>query len=121
MASGRITGILAATLLAFGLPIAASAASQSPVIATDNGPIRGTTVGAMQAFRGIPYAAAPVGDLRWRAPQPHPGWHGVLDASQFGAHCPQVATPYGTPSTTEDCLFLNVYTPGKTSEGRPHL
>ena len=121
MASGRITGIFVATLLAFGAPIAASAAPQSPVIATDNGPIRGTTAGAMQAFRGIPYAAAPVGDLRWRAPQPHPGWQGVLDASEFGAHCPQVATPYGTPSTTEDCLFLNVYTPGKTNEGRPHL
>jgi len=102
-------------------PVAASAAQKSPVVATDNGPIRGTTIGQMQAFLGIPYAAAPVGDLRWRPPQANPGWNGVLDASQFGPHCPQLASPYGTPSTTEDCLYLNVFTPDKPNSGPPHL
>jgi para-nitrobenzyl esterase len=120
MASSRISRIITAVLIACA-PIAAWAASKSPVVATDDGPVRGTTVGDMQAFRGIPYAAAPVGNLRWRAPQPHGGWDGVLDASRFAAHCPQVATPYGVASTTEDCLYLNVYTPGKTNEGQPHL
>jgi len=121
MTPSRITSLLVAAVLLASAPIAATAAPKSPVVATDNGPIRGTTIGQMQAFRGIPYAAAPVGDLRWRPPQPHPGWQGILDASPFGPHCPQVATPYGIPSTTEDCLFLNVFTPEKTNPGRPHL
>ena len=121
MASSRIFTVLAAAVLAASVPLAASAAPKSPVVATDDGPIRGTTIGAMQAFLGIPYAAPPTGDLRWRAPQPNAGWQGVRDASKFGPHCPQVATPYGLPSTTEDCLFLNVFTPDKTNSGQPHL
>jgi para-nitrobenzyl esterase len=121
MTSSRITYILVAAVLVAGASISASAAPKTPVVATDNGPIRGTTVGEVQAFRGIPYAAAPIGNLRWRPPQAHPGWQGVLDASEFAPHCPQVATPYGTPSTAEDCLFLNVFTPDKTNHGQPHL
>jgi para-nitrobenzyl esterase len=121
MTSSRIACTLVASVLVATAPIAAPAAPKSPVVATDNGPIRGTTIGEVQAFRGIPYAAAPVGDLRWRPPQAHPGWRGVLDASAFGPHCPQLATPFGTPSTTEDCLFLNVFTPDKTNQGQPHL
>jgi para-nitrobenzyl esterase len=121
MTSSRITFILVAAVLVAAAPIAASAAPKSPVVATDNGPVRGTTVGQMQAFLGIPYAAAPIGDLRWRPPQAHPGWNGVLDASKFGPHCPQVASPYGIASTTEDCLLLNVFTPDKTNRGQPHL
>jgi len=103
-----------------GLPVA-SAASRSPVVVTDTGPVRGVAAGIMQEFRGIPYAEAPVGDLRWRPPQEPARWTGILDATAFGPHCPQLTTPYGTPSTTEDCLFLNVLTPDKTNEGRPHL
>jgi para-nitrobenzyl esterase len=121
MTSSRFTHLLLAALLVASTPIAALAAPKSPVVDTDNGPVRGTTNGQMQAFLGIPYAAAPIGDLRWRPPQPHPGWNGVWDASTFAPHCPQVATPYGTPSTNEDCLYLNVFTPAKTNSGRPHL
>jgi para-nitrobenzyl esterase len=121
MPNCRITRIVTAAVLVASASFAAWADPKGPVIATDDGPVRGTTVGKVQAFRGIPYAAAPVGDLRWRAPQPHGGWQGVLDASNFGAHCPQIATPYGIASSNEDCLFLNVFTPGKTNEGQPHL
>src|SRR5262249_48805903 len=105
---------------ATGVP-AASAASSSPVVVTDTGPVRGIATSTIQQFRGIPYAEAPVGDLRWRPPQELARWTGVLDATAFGPHCPQVASPYGIASTTEDCLFLNVFTPNKTNQGRPHL
>jgi para-nitrobenzyl esterase len=121
MTLSRITCIIVVAALVASAPIAASAAPTSPVVGTDNGPIRGTTIAQMQAFLGIPYAAAPIGDLRWRPPQAHPGWQGVLDASEFGPHCPQAASPYGIASTTEDCLYLNVFTPEKTNPGRPHL
>jgi para-nitrobenzyl esterase len=121
MASRSIGIILATAVLAASASMAVSAAPKAPVIATDDGPVRGTTIGQMQAFLGIPYAAPPTGDLRWRPPQPNAGWQGVRDASAFAAHCPQVASPYGIASTTEDCLYLNVFTPDKTNNGVPHL
>ena len=121
MASSSIRSIFASAVLAAIASTTVLAAPKTPVVATDDGPVRGTTVGKMQAFLGVPYAAAPTGDLRWRPPQPHPGWQGVLDTSKFAPHCPQVATPYGVASTSEDCLFLNVFTPGKTNSGQPHL
>lgn len=66
-------------------------------------------------FRGIPYAAAPVDDLRWRPPQPVPKWDGVLNATAFGATCPQFGPQWvsigGVAEAKEDCLFLNVYAP----------
>jgi para-nitrobenzyl esterase len=114
-----VAAVIACSVAA-GVP-AAESASKSPVVATDKGPIRGVATSGMQQFLGIPYAEAPVGDLRWRPPQEHARWPGVLDATAFGAHCPQVASPYGLASTTEDCLFLNVFTPDKTNEGQPHL
>src|SRR5499425_1279890 len=117
-------GIAAAAValsVSAGGPGVLLAAPQSPVVATDLGPVRGVATGTMQEFLGIPYAAAPVGDLRWRPPQEHARWNGVRNATSFGPHCPQVATPYGTPSTSEDCLVLNVFTPMKTNEGLPHL
>ena len=125
MRSNRIQHGIAAAAVALsvsaGGPGVLLAAPQSPVVATDLGPVRGVATGTMQEFLGIPYAAAPVGDLRWRPPQEHARWNGVRDATSFGPHCPQVATPYGTPSTSEDCLVLNVFTPMKTNEGLPHL
>ena len=68
---------------------------------------------------GLPYAAPPIGDLRWRAPQPNAAWSGVREALQAGAPCVQYASPFGgiqtarvnTPVGNEDCLTLNVYAP----------
>ena len=94
---------------------------RGPVVTTSDGRVRGISSGGVDQFLGIPYAAAPLGDLRWRPPQPNAGWQGVRDASKFASHCPQLGTPYGLPSTTEDCLYLNVFTPGKTNNGQPHL
>ena len=71
----------------------------------------------MRRFLGIPYAAPPVGDLRWRPPLPHPAWTGVRSASAFGSSCPQSALIFGQQSTNEDCLFLNVFAPvGATAD-----
>ncbi|HEX2689384.1 MAG TPA: carboxylesterase family protein [Kofleriaceae bacterium] len=78
---------------------------------TADGLVRGVETATMRAFRGIPYAAAPVDELRWRPPVRHARWHDILDATQFANHCPQAASPFGRESATEDCLFLNVYAP----------
>jgi len=101
--------LLAAALL----PHALQAQSQKPVALTFDGPVRGTTNPAgVNEFLGIPYAAAPVGALRWKPPVAHAPWFSTLDASHFANHCPQPPSPFGLPSTTEDCLFLNVFTSG---------
>lgn len=66
----------------------------------------------VREFLGIPYAAPPVGPLRWRPPQEAAPWQGVRPATQFGNRCPQNAPGvFGSPSTTEDCLYLNVFAP----------
>jgi para-nitrobenzyl esterase len=77
-------------------------------------------------YKGIPYAAPPVGDLRWRAPKPPGKWEGVRKADQFGATCMQTPYPEGSPYRTapepvsEDCLYLNVWSSAKTvRENRP--
>jgi para-nitrobenzyl esterase len=90
----------------------ASAAAQ-PVAITDNGPVVGVDSPTVHTFRGIPYAAPPVGTLRWQPPQPHAAWSTPLDAGAFANHCPQPASPFGLTTDTEDCLYLNVYTPNK--------
>jgi para-nitrobenzyl esterase len=114
---------LAATGVALAAPAATAAPSggggSSPVVATAGGLLRGTTVGADHEFLGIPYAAPPVGNLRWRAPQPAARWHGVRAATSFAPHCPQPGTPFGVASTSEDCLYLNVYTPAGGFGNRP--
>jgi len=96
------------------------AAADGPVADTANGAVRGLADGAVDEFLGIPYAAPPVGALRWRPPQPAVSWSGVRDATQFAPHCPQSAGPFGQASTSEDCLFLNIFTPGRQEAGPPH-
>jgi para-nitrobenzyl esterase len=108
--------ILAAVALFSAAPPAARA-QQNPIAFTLNGPVRGTVSAAgIHEFLGIPYAAPPVGNLRWRPPVAHSPWPQVRDATQFGNHCPQLASPSGIASTTEDCLFLNVFTPSTPSK-----
>jgi para-nitrobenzyl esterase len=81
--------------------------------------VRGTATAALKQYLGIPYAAPPVGDLRWRPPQPHARWRGPLDATHFANHCPQQGSSIGGATTNEDCLYLNVYAPN-LGNGRGH-
>jgi para-nitrobenzyl esterase len=93
----------------------AKAAIEDPV-RLDTGMVSGTTTGSpdVRVFKGIPFAAPPVGDLRWRAPKPAAHWDGVRKADQFGSICMQGTTG------NEDCLYLNVWTGAKAaSEKRP--
>lgn len=88
-------------------------------VRTDKGAVRGSSVDGVDNFLGIRYAAAPVGGLRWRAPQPAKPWSGVKPATAFGNRCPAVVSSNGARSTTEDCLFVNVQRPaGTTSRTR---
>src|SRR5215467_8281513 len=95
----------------------AAASGSGPVAGTTNGPVRGLANGAVDEFLGIPYAAPPVGALRWQPPQPAASWSGVRDATQFAPHCPQLPSPFGQGSTSEDCLYLNVFTPSHHKTG----
>ena len=83
------------------------------VVSTADGEIRGKQAGSTDEYLGMPYAAAPVGPLRWRPPQPAAHWHGMRAATEFAPHCPQPTGVFGRPSTSENCLFLNVFRPAR--------
>jgi para-nitrobenzyl esterase len=99
------------------------AAGATVITTTDTGPVEGLVAPTLTEFLGIPYAAPPVGDLRWQPPQPPAPWSTPRDATVFGNHCPQAFSPFGLESDTEDCLLLNVYVPlrhGFPSDARRH-
>jgi para-nitrobenzyl esterase len=102
-------------------PAAAGSVGKGPVVATADGAVGGKTTSGTDEFLGIPYAAPPVGPLRWRPPQPPARWAGVRDATQFAPHCPQPPSPFGVASTSEDCLYLNVFTPAGSRADARHL
>ncbi len=95
----------------------------APILHIEGGAVRGAAVSGVYEFLGLPYAAPPTGELRWRPPQPPREWDGVRDATQFAASCPQPKSPFAPPPPfSEDCLYLNVYTPTLRHDGdRPVL
>ena len=119
VASPLRTALLASAMTAAALPICAPVWAQAaaPTVKTLQGGVVGLTVGTVNEFLGVPYAAPPVGDLRFRAPVPHAPWTTPIQATQVGALCPQIR-PVATGS--EDCLHLNIYAPaGAVAAGRP--
>lgn len=98
-----------------------SGSNTSPTVQTENGVLRGVTEGEVTSFKGIRFAAPPVGEYRWRPPQPVSNWKDVRDATEYGANCAQAgwgAAP-GTiaDGSSEDCLFLNIWKPAEVEEG----
>ena len=133
-AASRVTRLLwcslAALAVAMGVGTTASlqtpAPSQTPpVVRVDSGDLQGVVDDGVASFKGIPFAAPPVGDLRWRPPQPAAPWTGVRQAAEFGADCMQgrFGPPPGARRAcrrrvpSEDCLFLNVWRPASAAPG----
>jgi len=104
-----LVGLAAICAISAGSVVTVSAEDSSPhpIALTESGLVIGSTTNGVNEFLGIPYAAPPVGALRWTPPKPYGFFHGlVLQATQFGSECPQQPGPFGS----ENCLFLNVYT-----------
>jgi len=103
----------AAVVLTLSAPSVSVAAAAGPTVHVTGGALRGTSSGGVVTFRGIPYAAPPIGALRWKPPTPPVGWRDIRDASAFADSCPQGTANgvFANPSTTEDCLYLNVSAP----------
>jgi para-nitrobenzyl esterase len=103
--------------VAMSMLVSAAVHAQSPTpVKTDLGLVQGTFEDGLTVYRGIPFAAAPVGELRWKAPQPAAKWEGVRQADKFGPRPMQGAR--NAPDMNEDCLYLNVWTPAKSADER---
>ena len=119
MTSRHISLFATALLLASTLAHAAD----SPRVKTDKGELEGkfSDDGQVRAFLGVPYAAPPVGPLRWRPPQPPAAWKAVRTAQSYGSHCVQVNQfsdmNFHDPGSSEDCLTLNVWSPASAAAG----
>ena len=98
---------------------ATTSCAQGTDVAIDSGPICGLTVNGTNEWLGIPYAAPPVGSLRWQPPQPPTPWTSTLQATQFGSACTQGAA--NPPAGSENCLFVNVWAPADGSTDLPVL
>jgi para-nitrobenzyl esterase len=113
--------ILAASIGVGAAPQGGGAAPDQ--VKTDNGVVEGTRTGAgIRVFRGVPFASPPVGELRWKAPQPAKNWTGVRKAVDFAPSCMQRAMfgdmEFRGSGTSEDCLYLNVWTPAGSASAK---
>ncbi len=102
-------------------PPAQAQAQDKTIVATDSGKVSGTRSGDIMAYKGIPYAAPPVGEGRWRAPAPVRAWLGLRPATDYGADCEHSRRDWeadrAAAPMSEDCLFLNVWAPAKPVKG----
>ena len=87
---------------------------QDLIVQLQTGQVRGSVANGVAVFKGIPYAASPVGAMRWRAPQPVVAWDGIRDATSFCPDCIQSENKEAIQTTpSEDCLFVNIWTPAE--------
>lgn len=94
--------------------------ASGPIVKTSSGFVRGVTEADVSSYKGIPFAAAPLGELRWRSPQPVKPWKGVLEANKFCSDCAQASFSRGdaiAKTSSEDCLYLNLWTPANVKQG----
>ncbi len=116
-------GGLAATLAAIALVCMRPVTAQVGVASVTGGRVEGVTADRITSFKGIPFAAPPVGSLRWRDPQPVRPWKGIKKADRFASGCMQDPGFFFkqvglTPAISEDCLYLNVWTPARSARER---
>ena len=108
----KVKKVLIAIVLISAL--APFAFSQIQTAKVTGGEVQGVVADGISIFKGIPFATPPVGDLRWKAPAPVQTWTGIKKADAFGPACMQAAGAMGnTAPVSEDCLYLNVWTPAK--------
>jgi para-nitrobenzyl esterase len=94
-------------------------AAFADLVKVEDGLLQGTIEDGLRIYRGIPYAAPPEGDLRWRPPKPAPKWMGVRAADQYGRACMQTNSAIANlPAPSEDCLYLNVWTPAPNAHAK---
>jgi para-nitrobenzyl esterase len=117
--------ILAACLMVAGLAVIAGCTQQAQdptLVKTSAGSVSGINQSGIRVYLGIPFAAPPVGDLRWKPPAPARSWDGTRAATAYGATCPeaQKSSPAGgaAQNTSEDCLYLNVWTPAENASAK---
>ena len=120
----RVHAVLIAACLVASPSVGVQAQSRM-VVRTDQGSVRGSIVDGVASWKGVPFAAPPLGALRWRAPQPATRWTGVREAFEYQHDCMQLpfpsdAAPLGT-APSEDCLYLNVWKPAQTTGRLPVL
>jgi para-nitrobenzyl esterase len=115
-----LSKFLTRVLLLAALPAtAAITLAQNPETPTESGPISGVREGGLSVYKGVPFAASPVGDLRWRPPAPVTHWSDIRKADAFAPACMQdsISMPGETPPVvSEDCLYLNIWTPAKNAQ-----
>lgn len=122
--SSRLIRLLLCLAGVAALGVYSGAQEKPQVVRVDSGQLQGVVDDGVVSYKGIPFAAPPVGDLRWRPPQPVAPWNGIRQATKFGADCmqgrfgppPDPGAP-SEPAPSEDCLYLNVWSPSNATQG----